>query len=1115
MESQLPGTPSEERKVVTALFVDLVGFTARSDLADPEDVRALLRPYHACAKEEIERLGGTVEKFVGDAVMGVFGVPIAHEDDAERAVRAGLAVVERVARLNEASGAGDLTVRAALETGEALVDLAARAEEGESVVAGDVVNTASRLQQVAPENAVIAGERAYAATNSVVDYEELPPVAVKGKRSPLRAWRVRAVRARPEAEATQAPFVGRDEDLALLERTFARTLRESSVQLVTIAGEPGVGKTRLVEQLRRTVQETPDRVLWRRGRCLPYGEGITFWALGEIVKSHTGILESDTPELAAEKLGAAVGAVVDEPAERDWLAASLAPLVGARLGAELGADERAETSFTNWRRFLELVARRAPLVLVVEDLHWADSALLDFLEHLIDRSAPVPLLLVCTARPEFYERRLGWGGGKRNSTTISLAPLTDEETVRLIAALLSQAVLPAETQAALLERSGGNPLYAQEFVRMLTDRGILKRRDGTAVIDAGAEIPVPESIHAVIAARLDTLAPERKSLLQDAAVVGKVFWSGALAAMGEVGEEAVEAGLPELARMELIRRATASSVRDESEYFFSHVLVRDVAYGQIPRAARAAKHEAAARWIEQLAGERVTDHAEVLAHHYVQALELRRAAGSADDARALEEHACRLLVLAGDRAIQLDVDKAEAYYRRALELLPSDDSARPRVLGKVGESAWLAGRIPEAEQALAEVIALLRAQGDLRAAGEAIVWLVQALRDRGETDRARGLLDEAIELLEREPPGQELALAYLHDARDGFLGGRSHECIESSEKAIQLFRQLDLEHHVVRALQFRGAARVELGDLSGLDDLRESLRMSLELGLGYYTVNAYSNLGSEVLWFDAAEALELLQAGVAFGDARGIAFKARWVEAETLWALFDLGRWDELLATAGHLVAWDQEYGGSQVGVIAHIFEANVLVRRGRAAVDAPFLERARSIGDPQVLSPALITAGLIREQTGDRAAVVPLLDEFHDATRRAPLYRAWMLPDAVRLAVAAEATPVAEMLLPGCEAAPGARPRCALLTARAVLAENSGHPDEAVALYQEAVVGWARYGNVLERGLALLGAGRCRLALGPAGEASTSLNEAQEVFRQLGATPLVARTDAAVAARS
>jgi class 3 adenylate cyclase len=421
------------------LFCDLVGFTAASEVADPEDVRARIRPYHARLRREIERYGGTVEKFVGDAIMAVFGAPVAHEDDAERAVRAGLRVLEAIEELNAADPRLTLQVRVGIATGEAVVALGARPAQGEGIVTGDVVNTASRLEAAAPVNAIAVSEQTYRQSERIFDYETLPPVQVKGKAEPLARFRPLSARPRFGSDVTRthtAPLVGRELEKQLLVGTFERSAQQRSCQLVTIVGEPGVGKSRLCGELFQYIDERPDLVRWRQGRCLPYGEGIAFWARGEIVKAECGILESDSPQEAEAKLARALSE--DDP-DRPWLRARLSPLVGAG-----GEPASREESFTAWRRFLESLVAPGPTVLVFEDLHWADEALLSFLEHLADWSKGVPLLLLCSARPELYEQHPGWAGGLRNAHTITLAPLSDEETARLIAALLERAVLPAD-----------------------------------------------------------------------------------------------------------------------------------------------------------------------------------------------------------------------------------------------------------------------------------------------------------------------------------------------------------------------------------------------------------------------------------------------------------------------------------------------------------------------------------------------------------------------------------------------------------------------------------------------------------------------------------------------
>src|SRR5262245_41793337 len=612
MECAAPlGVPArhsgEERKVVSVLFCDLVGFTAASESADPEDVDTMLSAYAVMARSQIEGHGGIVEKFIGDAVVGVFGVPAAHEDDPERAVRAGLRIAEGAEELVAVGGA-PLRLRVGVDTGETFVRLGANPRLGERVLAGDAINTASRLQAVAPEMGVAVGLLTYEATRVVFDYEELEPATLKGKAEPTRIFPAKALRGRNGTDLTRrndSPLVGRGIDLALLKEVFDKTVATGSVQLVTVVGEPGLGKSRLVAELFAYVDGRLALTTWRQGRCLPYGEGITFWALGEILKGHAGILESDSPAVAEEKLDA----VLPDGSERGWFKQRLLPLLG--IEATSGAER--EELFTAWRRFLEQIAEERPTVLVFEDLHWADEALLEFLEHLADVAEGVPLLLVGTARPELYERHPDYGVRLRNVNRINLAPLTQEETARLVSALLDSTVLPAELQQPILGRAGGNPLYAGEFVRLLKDRDLLDRAGSSWRLREGAEVPIPESVQALIAARLDMLEPDAKSLLADAAVIGKVFWAGAVAQMGDRDLEEITGVLRELSRKELVRPARRSSMEAEAEYAFWHVLARDVAYAQLPRASRASRHVAAAGWIEYKARERVEDLADVLA----------------------------------------------------------------------------------------------------------------------------------------------------------------------------------------------------------------------------------------------------------------------------------------------------------------------------------------------------------------------------------------------------------------------------------------------------------------------------------------------------------------------
>jgi class 3 adenylate cyclase len=474
----------EERKVVTVLFCDLVGFTARSDQADPEDVRALLRPYHVRLRREIERLGGTVDKFIGDGVMAVFGVPNVHEDDPERAVRCALRVLDAIAELNEATPELGLAVRIGIMTGEAAVILDPRPHETEGVV-GDVVNTASRLQGAAPTGTVVVGEPTWWATRTVFHYKELQPVQVKGKAQPLPVWRAVAPRSRLGVDVEQRPatlLVGRDHELDLLRRLYRQTQRKHAVQLVNIVGEPGIGKSRLVRELLRFVDEQSELVVWRQGRCLPYGDGITFWALGEIVKAEAGVLESDDAAMVTAKLKAAITALVADQDEREWLQLRVAPLLGLAGDATMPVEQAEQ--FTAWRRFLEAMAANGPMILVVEDLHWADDALVAFLEHLLGTVRGVSLLIVITARPELFERHPGWPRDAERSTMIPLNPLDSGDTARLVGALLGRSRLPAELEASLLERPPARRPGAAGRARATV--GCIERRPSLPADRAGA-----------------------------------------------------------------------------------------------------------------------------------------------------------------------------------------------------------------------------------------------------------------------------------------------------------------------------------------------------------------------------------------------------------------------------------------------------------------------------------------------------------------------------------------------------------------------------------------------------------------------------------------------------
>ncbi|MET0937960.1 MAG: AAA family ATPase [Gaiellaceae bacterium] len=1095
---------ADERKVVSVLFCDLVGFTASSEQADPEDLDRMLSAYAEMARARIEAHGGVVEKFIGDAVVGVFGVPAAHEDDPERAVRAGLRIVEGAEELQSVGGE-PLRLRVGINTGEALARLGASAGLGERLLSGDAINTASRIQSVAPEMGVAVGLATYEATAPVFDYEELEPATLKGKQAPVRVFQATAPRARFGTDLTRThnmPLVGREVDLALLKGIFDKNVASSSVQLVTVVGEPGLGKSRLVGELFAYIDSLPEFTTWRQGRCLPYGEGITFWALGEILKAHTGILESDPSAVVQEKLAA----VLPEGDEREWFRQRLLPL----LGIEATSSAEREELFTAWRRFLEQIAEEHPTVLVFEDLHWADEALLAFLEHLADIADGVPLLLVGTARPELYERHPHYAVELRNATPITLAPLSQAETARLLSALLESTVIPAELQQPILERAGGNPLYAEEFVRLLKDRDLIERVGSSWQLRPGAEVPFPESIHALIAARLDTLDGDAKSLLADAAVIGKVFWAGALAAMGERDLESVGSTLRELSRKELVRPLRQSSMAGEEEYAFWHVLARDVAYNQLTRPSRVARHVAAATWIESKAPERVEDLADVLAYHYTSALELAHAIGESEQARELEAPALHFLSLAGERALGLDTAAALASLERALALTPKGHPGLAATLARFGEAAFHAGRYGEAKDALEKAISAFQEAGEVRGAARAMGTLTSVL-NRLADPRAWELPAQAVALLEPLPAGPEIVSALTELARAEALQGRDEAGLGIAEQALALAEELGLPRHA-RALGYRALARCNLGDWGGLGDYREAITLANEAGQGREVAVLHNNLAATLEEVEGPGAtLAVQRAGIAFAEARGLTDIAELLRANTVDVLVSTGEHGQALELAGELAAELESSGNLRDFTWVQALQAQILTLRGQAAEVAETLDwlevKPRVASLDNVVHVMAVAAGA-RTALGQPEQAAALLTEIETTpgSRENANYPAY-LPAMVRTALAIGHPEIAQRLVAG------AKPRStyhehALAAANAALAEAQGELASAAEGYADAATRWQAFSVVPEQAFALLGQGRSLTALGRTAEASPVLQQAREIFQNLQAAPAIAETD-------
>ena len=1080
----------EERKVVTVLFADLFDLAIISPTADPRDIRTTRRPSYARLKEEIERFGGTVEKFVGDALMAVFGAPVAREDDAERAVRAALRILHAVQEQNEDDLELELGVRASVNTGEVVVALGARPEEGEGIVTGDAVNTAARLLGVAPLNSVAVGRTTYEQTKEAFEYELLPPVVVKGIPELLQVYSaLSATTEEPTASRPATAFVGRGPELALLKGTYARVVRERNLQMVVLSAEPGAGKTRVLAEFRRFVDDQLELVTWREGRSLPYGAGIAFWALGSIVKREAGILESDGAEEVSEKLVAVIRALTVDESERDWLVARLGPLVGTAVGSLDARVDRAE-SFAAWRRFVELIATSRPLVIALEDLHWASDPLLDFVEELADASLDVPVVVVATTRPDLYERRPEWCKRRENVTVARLAPLDAGETARLLADLLGADAIADATVRQLAARSGGNPLYAVEVVRMLREQNLLVQTDDGFRLANGAESALPASVQAVIAARLDALPRDRKGLLLDASVIGRTFWSGALGALdGGTSHDA----LADVVRRAFAEPAPVSSIEGDDEYSFSHALVCDVAYSQMPRATKWKKHRAAAAWLENVAGASVRDHAELLAHHYDRALALARAA-RAPEAQELEQPAARSFVRAGERAQALDLRSAQRYYERALDLLPRDQE-RAAVLVKLHEPVRHLEGSQDAVPYLEEAAELYRSVGNGLGEGEAAIFLARLFGIQGDERATRLLRDRALSLLEQEPPSDALVHGYLERAQDGLMDA-VQDSLRWSDRALEVAQQIGARHLLPRVHALRGRARCYLGDAAGLQDLRDGARISLELGLGFEAVYAHNNLAIHA-WLEDGPAEGLGIAEAAHELERKLGLEPPAGAAGELRMLYDLGRWDELLERATAQL----RRGGPEDALVVER-QAAVLLRRGALNDAAGLRDRLVDEEDPGWAgrAPGIATAAAVEQALGNGDAAVELLTRLTDARDTVGLraWRAWVMPDALRVLVRTGALEAAERFFDralGCDT----RRRNCILHGRAILAEARSE-DTAAALYEEAAEKWRVFPALYEYGDAVLGL--CRCLARRSGDGLASLKEAEEVFRSIGAEP-------------
>jgi predicted ATPase/class 3 adenylate cyclase len=778
----LPGASGqhEVRKTITILFADVTGSTSLGERLDPESVRRVMRMYFDEMRGVLERHGGTVEKFIGDAVMAVFGIPILHEDDALRAVRSAADMRDALGALNaELQREHGLTIamRIGVDTGEVVAGSTSTAQ---AMVTGDAVNVAARLEQTAAPGQILLGEPTYRLVRHAVRAEPVEPLSLKGKEAAVPAYSL--VEVMPEARSfpqrLHSPMVGRNGELALLQVAFARTVEARICHLATVLGPAGVGKSRMVEEFVRSIGAEPTVL---RGRCLPYGESITFWPLGQVVKQAAKITEGDTATASMAKLAALVGGQESATLIAQWVA----QIIGL-----LADDAALEETFWAIRRFVETLAKRQPLVVVFEDMHWAEPTFLDLVESVADLARDSPVLMLCVARQELLDLRPGWGGGKPNATSILLEPLTQAQCEQLVQNLMGRTELPAEARRRIGEAAEGNPLFVEEMLGMLIDDGVLSRDDEHWEPSGDlSNLNPPPSIQALLAARLDQLGTGERSVIERASVVGRVFYRGAVEALMPDGLRAeVPAGLAMLARRDLIR-PRASDLTGEETYAFRHMLIRDAAYEAMPKQIRAEMHERFAAWLEAAAGERAWEYQEILGYHLEQAYRYRVELGPVDEpAIVLAARSGEYLAAAGRRAhARGDVAGATGLLERAASLLPAGEPPTIEALIELGEVLHEFGRWAHAREVLEECVRAASGRGaELEAHARIILaWVLLTTDPEGSAGRAQTEARRVIPIFEGSNDHRGLARAWRALAETHAMEFRWEAVRDAAERSIE------------------------------------------------------------------------------------------------------------------------------------------------------------------------------------------------------------------------------------------------------------------------------------------------------------------------------------------
>ena len=948
------GAHATERRLVSILFADLVGFTARSDGTDPEQVREFLSDYFDVARQVVERYGGTVEKFIGDAVMAIWGAPVAQEDDAERAVRAALDLVEAVRHLGRQTGDSELALRAGVLTGEAAVAVGA---VGQGMVAGDLVNTASRLQSVAPPGSVLVGESTRRAAAASILFEEAGEQLLKGKAAPVSAWRALRVRKLVGTEPTEgveSPFVGRDDELRLLKDFLHASSRERRVRLISVTGQGGIGKSRLAWELRKYIDGISEVIYVHIGRSPSFGDGVTFWALGEMARMRAGLAEGDDEATTRERITATLAQYVADEAERRRIEPALLSLLGVGEAPTGGRD----ALFAAWRVFFEQVSLQGTTLLVFEDLQWADAGLLDFIDHVLEWSIGYPILIVSLARPELLEKRPTFGAGRRNFVALALGPLSDDAMREMLTGLVPG--LPPATVRAILERADGIPLYAVETIRMLVEDGRLAVADGVyRPVGELGELHIPETLHALIAARLDAVDPADRALLQDGAVLGQTFTVASLAALTAEDPTALEARLRGLVQRELLVLDTDPRSPERGQFGFTQALVREVAYGTLSKKDRRDRHLAAARYFEALEDEEV---AGVLATHYVSAYE---AAPKGDEADALAAQARIALRAAAERARSLgSQESAIAYWERA-RTVTVDAAEEAELLERIGTAERDTGRYEAAESHFREAIDRWAGLGDRLASARATLGLTRTMAFTGRLTEALPITRAAAESVADLAPDPVVAELWLGlGSGTGQLGDREG-AIHWIDKALSDAERLRAMPLIAQAMTTKGGFLSTIGrPVEGRALLEAGLRLAESIGDGVTATRAAHHLSLALMDDDPRAALKVTRQAFDLANRYGLAPLRLSALGNAIEASLSVGDWGWLVDELGTTRVEELE-SADRWAILIGTIEIESILGRDVTEPEAALRSIAGTSTDPQATAATALAVGLTRMAEG------------------------------------------------------------------------------------------------------------------------------------------------------